>query len=449
MKLSKLLFLLVNFIFVAIIAFSGCKKDEDDPPANAGVTVTPTIVDVSEEGLTAAYTLVLTGQPSADVTINMTPDAQLSTNPASVLFTNANWNVPQAVMVSAVDDSDIEGDHTGMINHTSVSTDANFSGMNIASVTANIEDNDRTLIVAGSRVGKYVAIEPETGNELSENTPGANFVLKPRLGYLGHKVFFLSTITGQQGNMIFGCDAVTGANQYQVTYSDYANVSQLDGCLVNEMLAFSGYLATNNNLVIATISENGASLNQITEYDEVLQHPFENVSVYLRGSSHPAWSPDGTKIGFSLGVREVITNYAHNCIGIMNADGSNKEILYSMPVEEAHYDNVCFTSDGQFLLFSLAEGGKKVRAIHLASNNVSDITSALEVGGTEIENMTTSPNEMKLAYHLHLVGGGEIYVSTLQASGNSLIASPGVVLTDGQSHGHGHGYPDWAIWDGN
>jgi hypothetical protein len=448
MKNSKALFGLIYLILISVIIFIGCKKDEEDPPVNAGATVAPTTLNVSEEGLTANYTIVLTDHPTADVTVTLAPDAQVSANVGSVLFTNANWNVPQTVTVSAIDDSNIEGDHMGTISHTSSSSDNNFNGMTISSVIVNIEDNDQTLIVAGSRVGKYVAIEPGTGNEISENTPGANFVLKPRIGYLGHKVFFLSTITGEQGNVIFGCDAVTGANQYQVTNSGYGNVSQLDGCLVNEMLAFSAYLATNNNHVISTVSENGTGLSQITEYDEVLNHPFQNVDVYLRGCSHPAWSPDGTKIGFSLGVREVVTNFAHNCIGIMNSDGSNKQIIYSKPVEEAHYDNVCFTADGQFLLFSLEDGGKKVKAIHLASNTVSDITSPLEVGSADIENITTSPNEMKLAYHLHLVGGGEIYVSTLQASGNSLIASSGLILTDGQSHGHGHGYPDWAIWDG-
>ena len=449
MKTSKVLLGLLYFILISFIIMNGCKKEEDNPPTNAGVTVTPTTLNVSEEGLTATYTVVLTGQPLADVTITITPDAQLSTNPVFVVFTNASWSIPQVVTVSAVDDSNTEGDHTGTINHTSVSTDLDFNGMTIASVTANIEDNDRTLIVAGSRVGKYVAIDPGTGNELSENTPGANFVLKPRLGYLGHKVFFLSTITGVQGNKIFGCDAITGGNQFQLTTSNYLSVEQLDGCLLNEMLVFSGTLVSNNHSVISTMTENGVGLQQITTYDEILDHPFLKLSVYLRGCGYPAWSPDGSKIGFSMGVREVETNFAHNCIGIMNNDGSNKQILYSMPVEQAHYDNVCFSSDGQFLLFSVEDGGKKVRAIHLGSNTVSDITNALEVGGTKIENMTTCPNEMKLAYHLHLVGGGEIYVSTLQSSGNTLVASPGVVLTNGQSHGHGHSYPDWAIWDGN
>jgi len=451
MKNSKFLLGLICLVILSSISFNGCKKDEatPEPVPNPEANVTPTTINVSEAGITATYTIVLSAQPAADVTINITPDVQLTTNTGSILFTNANWNIAQEVIVSAVDDPDIEGDHTGTINHTSVSTDNLFNAMSIATVTANIEDNDKTLIVASSRVGKYVAIDPETGNEISENTPGANFVLKPRLGYLGHNVYFLSTITGEPGNMIFGCDAVTGANQFQVTYSNYANVQQLDGCLVNDMLVFSGHLVSDNHFVISTITENGTGLQQITEYDEVLSHPFLKVDVYLLGCSHPAWTPDGTMIGFSMGVREVVSNFPHNCIGIMNTDGSNKQILYTQPVEEAHYDNVCFTADGQFLLFSVEDGGKRVRAIHLASNTVSDITDALEVGGTKIENMTTSPNAMKLAYHLHLVGGGEIYVSTLQANGNNLVASPGVVLTDGQSLGHGHGYPDWAIWDEN
>jgi hypothetical protein len=60
------------------------------------------------------------------------------------------------------------------------------------------------------------------------------------------------------------------------------------------MLAFSAYLATNNNLIISIISENGTALNQITEYDEALNHLFQNVDAYLCVSDHPAWYLDGT-----------------------------------------------------------------------------------------------------------------------------------------------------------
>lgn len=108
----------------------------------AGVTVAPTTVDVAEGGATGAYTVVLNSQPSADVTISVTVDAQVTTDVASATFTSANWNVAQTVTVTAVDDSDVEGAHTGTITHAATSSDAGYNGITVSSVTANITDND-------------------------------------------------------------------------------------------------------------------------------------------------------------------------------------------------------------------------------------------------------------------------------------------------------------------
>ena len=59
------------------------------------------------------------------------------------MFNETNWNVSQTVTVTAVDDAVDEGaTYTGSITHTATSTDANYNGIGIASLTANITDND-------------------------------------------------------------------------------------------------------------------------------------------------------------------------------------------------------------------------------------------------------------------------------------------------------------------
>ncbi|MEN9933694.1 MAG: hypothetical protein RLZZ387_273 [Chloroflexota bacterium] len=109
---------------------------------SAGVTVTPTSVSATEGGATGSYTVRLTSQPTANVTVAVTPNAQLMVNQTVLTFTSANYATPQTVTVTAVDDSAQESNHTGTIAHTATSSDTTYNGISITSVTANIADND-------------------------------------------------------------------------------------------------------------------------------------------------------------------------------------------------------------------------------------------------------------------------------------------------------------------
>ena len=62
----------------------------------AGITVTPTTgLTTTEAGGTATFTVVLTTQPTADVTIGLSSSdtTEGTVSPASLTFTTANWNV--------------------------------------------------------------------------------------------------------------------------------------------------------------------------------------------------------------------------------------------------------------------------------------------------------------------------------------------------------------------
>ncbi len=123
---------------------------------------------VTEGGATDTYTLVLSAQPTADVTIALTPSDQVSADPTTLVFTPENWDVAQTVTVTAVDDAVAEGAHTGTIGHTVASADANYNGLSVDGVTVQIADND----LAG------ITVTPTSGLVTTERGGTATFSVK-------------------------------------------------------------------------------------------------------------------------------------------------------------------------------------------------------------------------------------------------------------------------------
>ncbi|MDM8531707.1 putative Ig domain-containing protein [Anaerolineales bacterium HSG25] len=96
----------------------------------AGVYITKSITmlyDLNESvgmpPFEGGYQMALKSKPTAPVTITINPDAQTTVSSATVVFSPVNWNTPQAVTITAVDDSLVEGTHTSTINHDNVDSD--------------------------------------------------------------------------------------------------------------------------------------------------------------------------------------------------------------------------------------------------------------------------------------------------------------------------------------
>lgn len=111
---------------------------------SADVVITPSgdRIQVTEGSSTDNFTLVLTRQPTADVTVNIATEDQIDVPTTSVTFTPDNWNRTIIVIVSAVDDADVEGTHEGRISFDVSSEDSDYDGKAIDSLTATIIDND-------------------------------------------------------------------------------------------------------------------------------------------------------------------------------------------------------------------------------------------------------------------------------------------------------------------
>ncbi|MEG5035680.1 DUF4347 domain-containing protein, partial [Microcoleus sp. AT3-D2] len=117
-------------------------------PNTPSITITPASTTAAEGGATDSYEVSLNTQPTANVTVNVAAGSQINAI-APLVFTPANWNVPQTVTVTATDDTVVEGAHTGTINHSVAGgSAAEYLPVAIAPVTVTIADNDTATSTA-------------------------------------------------------------------------------------------------------------------------------------------------------------------------------------------------------------------------------------------------------------------------------------------------------------
>ena len=134
-----------------------------------GVTVTPTILAVDEGG-SEEYTVVLTSQPTASVTVSVTKsgDSDITVNKTSLIFTASNWDAAQIVTVNAREDDDVVHD-LATITH-SVTSSGDYSGETASTVSVTERDN-YPAVSRTERASTTVTLSVSP-DEVSENSSG-------------------------------------------------------------------------------------------------------------------------------------------------------------------------------------------------------------------------------------------------------------------------------------
>ncbi len=116
-----------------------------------GVLVRPIALNVPEGG-DKTYTIALTSQPTAEVTVTVTApsDSEVSVDKSVLQFTTATWNTAQTVTVSADEDDDTINDPTAMLTH--VVSGGDYQEMVADAVRVTIIENDiPTLTIENQR----------------------------------------------------------------------------------------------------------------------------------------------------------------------------------------------------------------------------------------------------------------------------------------------------------
>lgn len=118
----------------------------DNDAAKVRITESGGKTEVTEGSGQDYYVVVLDTQPTANVTVTLgLPSSYISASPTSLIFTPANWNVPQTVTVRAMNDGLGQGLHLETITHAASSADGNYNGPIISPVVVSVVDNNQAL----------------------------------------------------------------------------------------------------------------------------------------------------------------------------------------------------------------------------------------------------------------------------------------------------------------
>ncbi len=125
----------------------------------AGVVTSRLTLSVVEGGATDTYTVRLASEPIADVTITIAGGSEAGAGPATLTFTPANWNVPQTVTATAVNDRRVDGTTSQAFTHSVESTDPVYDEMAVVNVVATITDNDVAGVTVTESAGSTTVSE--------------------------------------------------------------------------------------------------------------------------------------------------------------------------------------------------------------------------------------------------------------------------------------------------
>ncbi|MBI5759605.1 MAG: VCBS repeat-containing protein, partial [Planctomycetales bacterium] len=159
------------------------------------VIVTPsTGLTTTEAGGTATFTVRLGNQPTANVTmpISSSDTTEGMLDKATLSFTNSNWNLPQTVTVTGVDDTVADGDvpYTIRVGLTS-SADYNYNGLDPADVSVTNTDNEFG-----------VAVRALTSLTTSEAGGKSEFEFSLKSRPTGNVTFGLSSSNPSEGTVL-------------------------------------------------------------------------------------------------------------------------------------------------------------------------------------------------------------------------------------------------------
>lgn len=142
-------------------------KDDDSPGFTLSELSAPS---TSEAGASVTFELRLNARPSAVVSIGLSSsdESEGTVSPSSLSFDENNWQTPQTVTVTGVDDAVADGDQSfEIVTAAAVSDDEGYNGLDPDDVTVTNLDDDEVGII----------VSPTTGLETNEGGGTATFTV--------------------------------------------------------------------------------------------------------------------------------------------------------------------------------------------------------------------------------------------------------------------------------
>ncbi len=109
-------------------------------------------IELQENGASENIEISLTQAPLNEVTIDLTitDTSEVGLSNSSLVFTSSNWNIPQIVIITSVDDEVVRDDSTEIILSVDPLSDVTYSVMPDQTIVVDLLDNDQGGIVVNS-----------------------------------------------------------------------------------------------------------------------------------------------------------------------------------------------------------------------------------------------------------------------------------------------------------
>ncbi len=162
---------------------SSLSVTDDD---SRGFLVSSISRNTTELGGTATFTVALTSQPTAIVTIPLSSSdvTEGSVSPSTLTFTAANWNIAQVVTVTGVNDDVVDGNVSFSID-TGVAVGGDYAGLNAIDVAVTNVDDDPPPTVTLSRSNGAIAEADGTSLIVATLSTSSNLPITIDLGFAG------------------------------------------------------------------------------------------------------------------------------------------------------------------------------------------------------------------------------------------------------------------------
>jgi hypothetical protein len=273
--------------FVAVANKTVVVTTQDDD--TRGITFTPnTGLVVYEGGASDSVAITLNSQPTADVTFGLTNDApdQVTFSSDSVTFTPANWNVPQIIEITAINNNIAEGGFgIGISPQVTVSADPKYNGFQGSGANGSILDDDVKRVIvqpitqniseSGTSTTFSIVLNSEpTGNvsipiSSDDLTEGNVSVSVLNFTPASWNVPQFVTVTGVDDSIVDGhvrfnitTGIITGTSDYAGINPDDTSVVNLDNDVRTLTVTISpGSISENAGVATGTVSRNDADLS--------------------------------------------------------------------------------------------------------------------------------------------------------------------------------------------
>jgi len=171
---------------ITLIQVLGTGTDTGGETETAGFTVSSISGNTTEAGGTATFTVKLSIQPTANVTIGVSSSdtTEGTVSPSLLTFTSANWNAKQTVPVTGVNDSLDDGNQSyTVVLAAASSSDSGYSGLNPNDVSVTNTDLAPTVLyetTTPTRSGNNIVYSQDNSTSYSDSDLQADGA---RIGY--------------------------------------------------------------------------------------------------------------------------------------------------------------------------------------------------------------------------------------------------------------------------